>query len=110
MKVDLSTMGKTMSPEDIDKLKAKLERQRAKVAGEIALEQETVDRINRVASAKDKLQRLVFSTLTPEEVAAVNGMYLFLHGNCFDIVRKIPSATDKGQGEKFTAVLEKAEA
>ncbi len=110
MKINISNMGNTVAPEEISKLRTTLEKQQARVAAEIAAEQEVVGRINLVLSAKEKLQQLVIDTLTPEELNAVHGMYLFLHGHCFDIVRKIPSSTDKGQGEKFTAVLEKVEA
>lgn len=107
--IDLNVLN-GMDDDEIEERLARYRRQLAKVTAEIKTEQEYEERIDLVSSAKDKLQRLIMTTLTNEELAAVTGMYLFIHGTCFDIVRKAPSATDKGQGGKFQTVLEEAEA
>lgn len=110
MKINLADMGNTKSPEELEEKKTKLQRQLAKVTAEIAAEEATEARLAAVLSAKRKIENLVIGSLTDEERLAVNGMYLFFHSTCVDIVRKIPSSTDKGLGEKFIATMEKAEA
>ncbi|KKK83703.1 hypothetical protein LCGC14_2790710, partial [marine sediment metagenome] len=54
--------------------------------------------------------------LTEEEAEAVSGMYLFLHIDrpgsalCVDMVREMPSGTDKAQSNKLEKDLAQAEA
>lgn len=87
----------------------KLEKRLARVTEQIAEEEATQSRIETILSAKRKIEGMVLNSLTPEERALVDGMYLFFHGGCVDIIRSIPSSTDKGQGQRFIKTLSKAE-
>jgi len=87
-----------------------LERQLARVNGEIEKEMEVERRKEVALAAYSKLKKALGETLTPEERQAVDGMYLFLHRDAggslnVDLVRNVPSATDRGQGAKMDAVL-----
>lgn len=86
-----------------------LEKQLVKVKGEIAQEMEAERRKELVLAAYSRLAKALRDVLTPEECQAVDGMYLFLHragGDLnVDLVRDVPSPTDKGQGEKLDKLL-----
>ena len=87
-----------------------LQRQLEKVNGQIAEEMEVERRKEVALRAYEKLRTVLRDALTPEERQAVDGMYLFLHRDAggdlnVDMVRNVPSATDRGQGAKLDAVL-----
>ncbi len=91
-----------------------LEQRKLKLEEEIAREREAEESHRIFMGAYAKL-RGVAMHLSSEERAAVDGMYLFLHRDngviSVDLVRKIPAATDKGQGktmEKTLALREKS--
>lgn len=92
-----------------------LEEQLEQVKAQIAIETEAERRRGVVMAAYGKLQQNIMDNLTPEERAAVSGMYLFLHvdhdGGALhvDMVRNVPSATDKGQHEKLEKMMSRAE-
>ncbi|MGD0794292.1 MAG: hypothetical protein ABR958_01685 [Dehalococcoidales bacterium] len=89
---------------------AELEKQLEKVRKDIA-EQEKVENYWRTFNgAFAKLKAKLFKTLTPEERACMDGAYLFLHAGCVDLVRSLPSATDKGEGNQFLDKVEMGEA
>lgn len=89
---------------------AELEKQLAKVRKDIA-EQERLDKwFNTVQTAFAKLKREMGKTLTDEEWRAIDGAYIFLHSGCVDLVRTIPSATDKGEGKRFEKDMNTAKA
>jgi len=85
-----------------------LEERLAKVQAQIAQER-GVERRQAVAlSAYSKMRQAMRDCLTDEERQAVDGMYLFLHGGgslCVDLLRNVPSSTDKGQGKALEKVL-----
>lgn len=110
MKIKVKLSGEDAIPETLPTELDKLEKRLARVNDQIAEEEAYQLRIETVLSAKRKIEGMVISSLTEEEKTAVNGMYLFFHGMCVDIVRNIPSSTDKGQGQQFIKQLEKAEA
>ena len=87
-----------------------LEKQRAWVEAEIAKEQEKDRRVALANSAYSKLREALARALTEEEQHAVAGMYLFLHRDggsalLVDLVRNIPSITDRGQGAELDRLL-----
>lgn len=89
---------------------AQLERELEKVRRDIA-EQERLDkRWATVWRAFDKLKREIFRTLTPEEIGAIDGAYIFLHSGCVDLVRTVPSATSKGEDVALDKDLRTVEA
>ena len=89
---------------------AQLEKQLAKVRKDIAEQERLEKRWATVKSAFAKLKREMGKTLTREEYDAIDGMYLFLHSGCVDMVRHIPSATDMGESKKLDRDLDMAEA
>ena len=87
-----------------------LEKQLARVNGEIAQEMEVERRKELTLAAYSRLAKALRDALTPEERQAVDGMYLFLHRDAggdlnVDLVRDVPSPTDRGQGEKLDKLL-----
>jgi hypothetical protein len=89
---------------------AELEKQLEKVRKDI-VEQEKLEKHWRMFNrAFTKLKAELFQTLTPEEKECMDGAYLFLHGSSVDLVRYLPSATDKGEGKKFLEKVEIGEA
>lgn len=115
-------MTQTLSPSIVDKALeegqtvdrqariAELERQLAKVQKDIAEQERLEKRWATVKSAFAKLKREMGKTLTREEYDAIDGMYLFLHSGCVDMVRHIPSSTSRGEDTKLLKDLETAEA
>ena len=89
---------------------AKLEKQLAKVLKDIAEQERLERRWALVESAFAKLKREMGKTLTREERDAIDGVYIFLHGGCVDMVRHIPSATSKGEDKRLAKDLDTAEA
>lgn len=95
-----------MCKEEVKKMTnkvAELEGKLLKVNGEIAKEREVERRKELAISAYSKLSQALRIALTAEERQAVDGMYLFLHVDLgslsVDLVRNVPSASDKGQSE-----------
>jgi len=89
---------------------AELEKQLEKVKKDIAEQNKLERHWMIIQSAYAKLEQELGKTLTPEEYDAVDGMYLFLHSGCVDMVRTIPSTTDKGEGKAFLKDVHTAEA
>jgi len=90
----------------IAKLQKELERCQADI-----VEADRVERRSQlVQSAYRKLKRELAQTLTREERDAIDGSYLFLHAGCVDMVRHVPSNTDKGEHRKLERDLTMAEA
>ena len=87
-----------------------LQKQLAKVQKDIAEQERIEKRLALVNSAFAKLKREMGKTLTPEEYQAIDGIYLFLHSGCVDMVRTIPSATSKGEDKRLERDLDTAEA
>lgn len=102
----------TTTTVDRSKKVRELEEQVARVREEIAEEEERERRVSLFVGAFDKLKKVLVGCLTEEERQAVNGMYLFLHidgaGTSLnvDMVRNLPSATDKGQGPDLLRQIE----
>ena len=80
---------------------AQLEKQLAKVKKDIAEQERLERRWALVESAFAKLKREMGKTLTREEYDAIDGVYIFLHSECVDMVRHIPSATSSGEDERL---------
>ena len=89
---------------------AELEKQLVKVHKDIAEQERLEKRWATVQSAFAKLKMEMGKTLTKEEYIAIDGIYLFLHSGCVDMVRHIPSATSGGEDKKLLKDLELAEA
>ena len=89
---------------------ALLEKQLAKVRKDITEQERLEKRDALVKTAYAKLCKELGKTITREEYAAIDGIYLFLHGGCVDMVRHIPSATSEGQDKKLLKDLDMAEA
>jgi len=87
-----------------------LRKQLAKVQKDIAEQERVEKRLALVKSAFAKLKRELGKTLTPEEYEAIDGIYLFVHSGCVDMVRHIPSATSKGEDKRLERDLDTAEA
>jgi len=87
-----------------------LQKQLAKVQKDIAEQERIEKRLALVNSAFAKLKREMGKTLTPEEYQAIDGIYLFLHSGCVDMVRTIPSATSKGEDKRLESDLDTAQA
>jgi len=90
----------------IEELKKRL----AKVKGQIAEEEKFERRWQLVQSAFTKLKRELGKTLTREEYQAIDGAYIFLHSGFVDLVRHVPSATDKGENKKLEKILDAGDA
>jgi hypothetical protein len=89
---------------------AELEKQLAKVRKDIAEQEKFEKWLATVRRAFDKLKAEMGKTLTREEYQAIDGVYIFLHNGNVDMVRSIPSATDKGEGTKYLEKLDTGEA
>ncbi len=87
-----------------------LEKQLEKVRKDIAEQQKLEKHWQTFNRAFSKLKVELLKTLTPEELACMDGAYLFLHGGCVDLVRTLPSTTDKGEGPKFLDKIEMGQA
>ena len=87
-----------------------LQKQLAKVQKDIAEQERVEKRLALVKSAYAKLRRELGKTLTPEEYEAIDGIYLFVHSGCVDMIRDIPSATSKGEDKRLERDLDTAEA
>jgi hypothetical protein len=87
-----------------------LQKQLARVQKDIAEQERLERRWSLVQSAFAKLKRELGKTLTEEERNAIDGIYLFLHSGCVDMVRHIPSATSKGEDTRLERDLDMAEA
>ena len=87
-----------------------LQKQLAKVQKDITEQERLERRYATVQSAFAKLKRELGKTLTEEERNAIDGIYLFLHSGCVDMVRHIPSATSKGEDKRLERDLDMAEA
>jgi len=87
-----------------------LHKQLAKVQKDIAEQERVEKRLALVKSAYAKLRRELGKTLTPEEYEAIDGIYLFVHSGCVDMIRDIPSATSKGEDKRLERDLDTAEA
>jgi len=87
-----------------------LRKQLAKVKKDIAEQERLGRRWALSTSAYNKLQRELGKTLTPEEYQAIDGIYLFLHSGCVDMVRHIPSVTSRGEDKELLKDLDMAEA
>ena len=87
-----------------------LQKQLARVQKDIAEQERLEKRWQLVQSAFTKLKRELGKTLIPEEYQAIDGIYLFLHSGCVDMVRNIPSATSQGEDKRLERDLDMAEA
>jgi len=87
-----------------------LQKQLAKVQKDIAEQERLEKRWATVQRAFAKLKREMGKTLTREEYQAIDGIYLFLHSGCVDMVRHIPSATSRGEDKRLERDLDMAEA
>lgn len=92
-----------------DERVAKLQRELAKVQKDIKAQKILEKRYALVQRAYGKLRRNVLKTLTSEEYQAVDGMYLFIHSGNVDMVRRVPSATSRGEDTRLESDLELAE-
>ena len=88
---------------------ALLEKQLAKVRKDIVEQERLEKRDALVKSAYAKLKLQIGKTLTSEEYDAIDGIYIFLHGGCLDMVRHLPSPTSKGEDTKLLQDLDMAE-
>ena len=82
-----------------------LEAQLAKLKVEIKKEEKLEEQWRTLERAYSKLKKELGKTLTNEEYNTIDGAYLFLHGGCVDLIRKISSATDKGESKRLEKVL-----
>lgn len=87
-----------------------LEKQLVKVRKDIAEEERLEKRWATVKSAFAKLKRELGKSLTREEYNAIDGIYLFLHSGCLDMVRQVPSSTSRGEDTQLLKDLDTAEA
>jgi vacuolar-type H+-ATPase subunit E/Vma4 len=87
-----------------------LQKQLARVQKDIAEQERLERRWTLVQSAFAKLKQELGKTLSPEEYQAIDGIYLFLHSGCVDMVRHVPSATSKGEDTRLERDLDMAEA
>ena len=87
-----------------------LQKQLAKVQKDIAEQERLEKRWATVQRAFAKLKREMGKTLTREEYEAIDGIYIFLHSGCVDMVRHIPSATSRGEDKRLERDLDMAEA
>ena len=87
-----------------------LQKQLAKVQKDITEQERVEKRLALVESAFAKLKREMGKSLTREEYQAIDGIYLFLHSGCVDMVRQVPSATSKGEDKRLERDLDTAEA
>ncbi len=87
-----------------------LQKQLAKVHKDIAEQERLEKRYATVHRAFAKLKREMGKTLTREEYQAIDGVYIFLHSGCVDMVRQIPSATSRGEDRQLERDLGMAEA
>jgi len=87
-----------------------IQKQLAKVQKDIAEQERLEKRWATVQSAFAKLKREMGKTLTREEYEAIDGIYIFLHSGCVDMVRHIPSATSRGEDKRLERDLDMAEA
>ena len=85
-------------------------KQLVKVQKDIAEQERLEKRWQIFMSATNKLQQEMGKTLTREEYQAIDGIYIFLHSGCVDIVRHIPSATSRGEDKQLEKDLDMAEA
>ena len=92
--------------ERVERLRKQLER----VKGQIAEEEEFERRWQLVHSAFTKLKKELGKTLTREEYQAIDGAYIFLHSGSVDLVRHVPSPTDKGESKRLEKVLDAGDA
>lgn len=97
---------------DVDRQEriAKFEKELEKVQKDIAEQKKLEKRYAIVQSAFAKLKKELGKTLTEEERQAVDGIYLFLHSGCVDMVRSIPSATSRGEDVRLLSEMDMAEA
>ena len=89
---------------------AKLQRELERCQADIVEADRVERRSQLVQSAYRKLRRELGKSLSPEEREAIDGIYLFLHGTNVDMIRQIPSGTDKGEHRKLERDLTMAEA
>jgi len=89
---------------------AKLQKELEKVQKDIAEQERLERRYAIVQRAFAKLKQEVGKTLNDEEKNAIDGIYLFLHSGCVDMVRHIPSATSRGEDVRLAKDLDMAEA
>ena len=82
----------------------------AKVRKDITEQERLEKRWALFEGACKKLRQEMGKTLTREERDAIDGLYIFLHGGCVDMVRHIPSDTSKGEDKKLLKDLDTAEA
>ena len=87
-----------------------LQKQLARVQKDIAEQERLEKRWSIVQRAFAKLKREMGKTLTREEYEAIDGIYIFLHSGCVDMVRHIPSATSRGEDKRLERDLDMAEA
>ena len=87
-----------------------LQKQLAKVQKDIAEQERLEKRWATVQRAFAKLKREMGKTLTREEYEAIDGIYIFLHSGCVDMVRHNPSATSSGEDKRLERDLDMAEA
>jgi len=87
-----------------------LQKQLAKVQKDIAEQERLEKRWAIVQRAFAKLKREMGKTLTREEYQAIDGIYIFLHSGCVDMVRHIPSNTSRGEDKRLERDLDMAEA
>jgi len=95
---------------DRDERIAKLQKELERVKADIGEADRVERRSQLVQSAYHKLRRELVQTLTREERDAIDGIYLFLHSGSVDMVRHVPSGTDKGEHRKLERDLTMAEA
>jgi len=89
---------------------AQLEKQLAKVRKDIAEQERLERRWQLIETAFNKLRRELGKTLTPEEYAALDGAYIFLHSGCVDLLRHVPGATSMGEEKRLQKDLDTIEA
>ena len=86
-----------------------LQKQLVKVHKDIAEQERLEKRWATVQTAFAKLKRELGKTLTREEYQAIDGIYIFLHSGCVDMVRHIPAATSRGEDNRLERDLDMAE-
>jgi len=89
---------------------AKLQKELVRCQADLVEAERVENRSQLVQSAYKKLRRELGKSLSPEEREAIDGIYLFLHGTNVDMIRQIPSGTDRGEHRKLERDLTMADA
>lgn len=87
-----------------------MEKELARVRGQVAELQELERKCALVSRTFDRIRTYLLEGFTAEELAVVDGVYLHLHDGMVDMVRHLPSDTDRGEGKRFLEMVDKGQA